>query len=187
MKIAVFSSASKNQSKENIILAEKIGKYLAEIGATVMTGGCTGIPALIAKSAFENGAETIAYYPDLNERDLLNNEQAHNNDLSNVYTHKRFFKGFCYRSVRMIEDADGAIVLNGRFGTLSEFTIAVEEGLSVAVIEGSGGITDEIKKLAKIVYKQFPYSHVFFSQHYKTAINKLIDYNKLTLGSEKLS
>ncbi len=28
----------------------------------------------------------------------------------------------------MIEDADGAIVFNGRFGTLSEFSIAVEEG-----------------------------------------------------------
>lgn len=141
---------------------------------TVITGGCIGLPAIVAKSAFNNGAETIAYYPDLTERDLFLNKKIHSNDLENNYTHKRFFKGFCYRSVRMIEDADGAIVFNGRFGTLSEFTVAVEEGLNVAVIEGTGGITDEIKRLADIVYRQFPYNHVVFSVDYKSAIDKLI-------------
>lgn len=175
MKIAVFSSASGNHEQENIKLAEDIGRYLAEKGITVITGGCIGLPAIVAKSAFNNGAETFAYYPDLDERELLMNEQVHNNDLENSYTHKKFFKGFCYRSVRMIEDADGAVVFNGRFGTLSEFTIAVEEGLNIAIIEGTGGITDEIKKLAEIVYKQFPYNHVVFSEDYKVAIDKLIE------------
>jgi uncharacterized protein (TIGR00725 family) len=180
MKIAIFSSASGQHEQENIDLAENIGKYLAEKGITVITGGCIGLPAIVAKSAFTNGAETIAYYPDLNERELFMNEQIHNNDLQNNYTHKKFFKGFCYRSVRMIEDADGAIVFNGRFGTLSEFTIAVEEGLTVAVIEGTGGITDEIKNLAEIVYKQFPYNHVVFSKNYKEAIDNLMrDIHKL--------
>lgn len=174
MKIAVFSSASGTHNQENLRLADNIGKYLAEKGVTVLTGGCIGLPSIVAKSAFNKGAETIAYYPDLNERELLMNQKVHNNDIENVYTHKKFFKGFCYRSVRMIEDVDGAIVFNGRFGTLSEFTIAVEEGLKIAVIEGTGGITDEIKKLAGTVYKQFPYSHVIFSKDYKTAIDELI-------------
>lgn len=174
MKIAIFSSASGTHEQENINLAEKIGKYLAEKEITVITGGCIGLPSIVAKSAFANGAETIAYYPDLDERELLMNEQVHNNDLENNYTHKKFFKGFCYRSVRMIEDADGAIVFNGRFGTLSEFTIAVEEGLNIAVIEGTGGVTDEIKKLGELVYKQFPYNHVVFSKDYKSAIDELI-------------
>lgn len=175
MKIAIFSSADGNHTKENIDLAEKIGKYLAEEGVSVITGGCTGLPSIEAKSAFNHGAETIAYYPDLSERELFMNKQAHNNDIENIYSLKKFFKGFCYRSVRMIEDADGAIVFNGRFGTLSEFTVAVEEGLYIAVVEGTGGVTDEIKKLAEIVYKQFPYSNVVFSKDYKTAIDKLIE------------
>lgn len=174
MKIAIFSSASEEMSEENIVLAQNIGKYLAEKAVTVMTGGCLGLPAVVAKVAFENGGETVAYYPDLSERELLMNAQVHNNDLSNVYTHKRFFKGFCYRSVRMIEDVDGAVVFNGRFGTLSEFTIAVEEGLQIAVIEGTGGVTDEIKRLADVIYKQFPYNHVVFSENYKDAIDQLM-------------
>lgn len=175
MKIAIFASASPQITYENLLLAQNIGKYLAEKGITIITGGCVGLPSAVAQSAFSAGAETIAYYPDLSERDLLQNAQAHNNDLSHKYTQKRFFKGFTYRSVRMIEDADGAIVFNGRFGTLSEFSIAVEEGLKIAVIEGTGGITDEIKKLAEIVDRQFPNSHVIFSNDYKYAIDKLIE------------
>ena len=175
MKIAIFASASPQITDENLLLAQNIGIYLAEKGITIITGGCVGLPSAVARSAFSAGAETIAYYPDLSERDLLQNAQVHNNDLSSEYTHKRFFKGFTYRSVRMIEDADGAVVFNGRFGTLSEFSIAVEEGLKIAVIEGTGGITDEIKKLAEIVDRQFPNSHVIFSNDYKYAIDKLIE------------
>lgn len=174
MKIAIFSSASSNISDENILLAQNIGKYLAEKQVTVVTGGCIGLPSVVAQNVFSNGGQTEAYYPDLGERELQMNAQVHNNDLGNSYTNKRFFKGFTYRSVRMIEDCDGAIVFNGRFGTLSEFTVAVEEGLKLAVIEGTGGITDEIKRLAEIVDRQFPNSHVVFSDNYKDAIDKLI-------------
>jgi hypothetical protein len=176
MKICIFSSANTGITEENILLAQQVGTYLAERGVTVMTGGCTGLPAIVAETVFAHGGETIGYFPDLNERDLLANARLHNNDLfHNCYTHKRFFKGFMYRSVRMIEDADGAIVFSGRFGTLSEFTIAVEEGLKVAVIEGTGGITDEIRRLADIVDRQFPDSHVVFSNDYKQAIDRLIE------------
>lgn len=175
MKIAIFASASPQMTDENFLLAQNIGIYLAEKGITIITGGCVGLPSVVARSAFSAGVKTLAYYPDLSERDLLQNAQVHNNDLSSEYTHKRFFKGFTYRSVRMIEDADGAVVFNGRFGTLSEFSIAVEEGLKIAVIEGTGGITDEIKNLAEIVDRQFPNSHVIFSNDYKYAIDKLIE------------
>ena len=174
MKIAIFSSASSQMTEENIALAQNIGKYLAKKGIIVITGGSTGLPSVVSKAAFQNGAWTEAYYPDIDERGLLMNTRVHNNCLEDIYTHKKFFKGFTYRTVRMIEDADGAIVFNGRFGTLSEFTIAVEEGLKLAVIEGTGGITDEIRRLAKIVDRQFPNSHVVFSNNYKEAIDKLI-------------
>ena len=127
MKIAIFASASPQITDKNLLLAQNIGIYLAEKGITIITGGCVGLPSAVARSAFSAGAETIAYYPDLSERDLLQNAQVHNNDLSSEYTHKRFFKGFTYRSVRMVEDADGAVVFNGRFCTLSELSIAVEK------------------------------------------------------------
>lgn len=174
MNIAVFSSAAGETNEENIHLAQDIGRYLAEKGVTVLTGGCGYLPSIVARSAFSFGGETVAYYPDLSERELLINARVHNNDLENTYTHKRFFKGFMYRSVRMIEEADGAIVFSGRFGTLSEFAIAVEEGLPIAVIEGTGGITDEIKRLAEVVDRQFPDSHVIFSEDYMKAIDGLI-------------
>ena len=35
----------------------------------------------------------------------------------------------------------------GSFGTLNEFTIAYDEGKVIGVLEGSGGVADEIREL----------------------------------------
>ncbi|MGB0925387.1 MAG: hypothetical protein ACPGTS_01620 [Minisyncoccia bacterium] len=174
MKIAVFSSASNIISKENLKLAQNIGEYLAEKKVSVLTGGCVGLPAVVAERAFHTGAETVAYYPDVSEKELLKNIKIHNNDIALHYSEKKFFNGFTNRSIRMIENADAAIVFNGRFGTLSEFSVAIEEGLQVGVIEGTGGITDEIKNLGTVVSRDFK-NEVIFGKDYKLVIDELIE------------
>ncbi len=74
----------------------------------------------------------------------------------------------------MIKSIDGAIVLNGRVGTLSEFTIAIEEGLPISVLEGTGGITDHLKKIIKISKKKYLKDKIYFTSSYKKAIDNLI-------------
>jgi predicted Rossmann-fold nucleotide-binding protein len=176
MKIAVFSSAFNKPSQENILLAERIGLYLAKNKITVLTGGCIGLPSLVAKSAFENGSETIAYYPDISEKELVSNQAIHNNDLSGVYSEQKFYEGFTQRSIEMIKEADAALVFNGRLGTLSEFTVGVEEGLPTGVIEGSGGVSDEIKRLCVLVNRDLVKDNITIGNDYKQIINKLIEY-----------
>lgn len=174
MKLAIFSSASQIMTKENIQLAKDIGKYLAKQGIEVITGGCKGLPSLVAQEAYKNGAKTTAYYPDVSELDLYKNEIIHNNDILGVYSEKKFYDGFTKRSIKMIEDADAAIVFNGRFGTLSEFTVAVEEGLRVGVVEGTGGISDEIRSLCALVKRDMSQNQIIFSYDYKALIDRLI-------------
>lgn len=71
----------------------------------------------------------------------------------------------------MIHDADAVILMNGRIGTLSEFTIAVEEGKRVAVITETGGVADHLEYILDIAQKEFP-GQVFFSN----SIPEIIDW-----------
>jgi len=133
-------------------------------------------PSIVAKSAYRNGSETVAYYPDVSEKELIDNQKIHNNDLSGVYTEKKFYEGFTQRSIEMIKEADAAIVFNGRLGTLSEFTVGVEEGLPTGVIEGSGGVSNEIKRLCILVNRDLEKDNITISKNYKEIIDKLIKY-----------
>ena len=151
IKIAVFSSAYNNPNQEHIDMAQKIGKYLAEKNCVILTGGCIGLPAMVAAHAHAFGAETVAYYPDVSEKELIKNKKVHNNDIDGNYSEKKFYDGFTKRSIEMIHDADVALAFNGRLGTLSEITVAIEEGLPTGIIEKSGGVSDEMRKLCTLV------------------------------------
>ncbi len=176
MKIAVFGSAGNNISLDTEKLCESVGKYLAEKGVTVVTGGSNGIPGIIIKHAFSAGAKTEAYSPD---KDEDSHKKRGDNLPLDYFTEKRFIPGFTQRSLEMIKDCDGALVVGGRIGTLSEFTIALEEGLNVAVLKGSGGIADHLEYIVSVAKKEFP-NKVIFEEDYKKAIDALIEHGVKT-------
>lgn len=175
MKIAIFSSWLPQVSLENQKLAKNIARYLAGKGITVVTGGCSGIPALCVEEAYKHGAKTIGYFPHKDHNDYKDRQHEENTHDIEFYTTAHFIHGFTARSLEMIKNVDAAIVLNGRIGTLSEFGIAIEEGLSLAVIEGTGGVTDELQRLTKLVNKEFPNNEVIFETDYKKVIDGLIE------------
>jgi uncharacterized protein (TIGR00725 family) len=174
MKIAIFSSWLPKVSEENQILAKENASYLAEQGVTVVTGGCSGIPAVCIEEAYRLGAKTVGYFPHKDKKDYTDRQHEENTHDIRYYAEAHFIQGFTARSLEMIKNVDAAIVLNGRIGTLSEFGIAVEEGLPLAVIEGTGGITDELQRLTKLVNKEFPNNEVVFEKDWKVAIDGLI-------------
>ncbi|MCB9809159.1 hypothetical protein H6776_02045 [Candidatus Nomurabacteria bacterium] len=172
LRIAIFSSASQEIEQQNISLSDQIGELLAKHDVTVVTGGSTGIPARVVESAKEHGGKTIMFSPD---SDHTTHQERHDNHSMDFYDSIFFGEGFTERSLRMIQNIDGAIVLNGRTGTLSEFTIAVEEGVPVAVITGTGGISDHLSHILDIIDKEFP-EEVFFGNDYQEQIRKLISH-----------
>jgi uncharacterized protein (TIGR00725 family) len=180
MKIAIFSSWLPIVSHENKILAEKIGKYLAKKDVTIVTGGCSGIPAICIESAYAHNARTIGYFPHKNEHDYHDRQHEENTHDIKYYTTAHFIHGFTARSLEMIKNVDAAIILNGRIGTLSEFGIAIEEGLPIGIIEGTGGISEMVKDIMYIAQKNSSSAEIYFDTDYKKVIDHLIYNNKTT-------
>jgi predicted Rossmann-fold nucleotide-binding protein len=100
MKIAIFSSWLPIISHENKILADEIGKYLAEKDITVVTGGCSGIPAVCIESAYTHNAKTIGYFPHKNEHDYYDRQHEENTHDIQYYSSAHFIHGFTARSLK---------------------------------------------------------------------------------------
>lgn len=165
MKIALISSASHTISESNVLRAEAIASYLHKVGnIEVMTGGSQGIPGLIVQKAKAAGMKTTAYSPDEN-KDL--HASRHDNLDLQYFDEVNHFRGFTERTLAMFQKADGILVLNGRMGTLSEFTIALEEGKRVGVITGTGGIADHLEEIMQMAQKDFPGQAFFHDDHTK--------------------
>ena len=76
------------------------------------------------------------------------------------------YTGFEYsgRNLLLTRSADAVVVVCGRMGTLNEFTIAFEDQKPIGVLEGTGGIADELSDIVKkanrgpgkIIYEKDP-------------------------------
>jgi uncharacterized protein (TIGR00725 family) len=86
--------------------------------------------------------------------------------------------GLMGREVTNIHSSDMVIILGGRSGTLGEFAIAYDEGKLIGVLQGTGGITDEIERIidtfekdtgAQLIYSRDPVELVTqLSDEYET-------------------
>lgn len=169
--IAVFGSADPDVAPEAKKTALALGKYLAEKGIKVITGGSVGVPGLVIQSAKENGAITEGFFPD---HDPVSHSKRSDNQGIEYFDTYRFIPTFTARSLAMISEADGAVLINGRIGTLSEFCMAVEEGLPIAVVLGTGGIADELENIIAIAKKEY-HSKIIFDRDYSRAIDRLLE------------
>lgn len=171
MKLAVISSANEIISQSNRETVLRIAEYLQKLGSVeIMTGGSHGIPGLMVEKAKELGMKTTAYSPD-EDRDL--HASRHDNQSLEYFDEVKHHKGFTLRSLVMLQDADAILALNGRMGTLSELTIALEEEKRVGIVTNTGGIADELRHIIEITKKDYA-DRVFFSDDYIKVINWLI-------------
>ena len=89
------------------------------------------------------------------------------------FTEHNFVPGFTARSLAMLNSVDGVLVLNGRMGTLSEYAIALEEGIPTAVVTSTGGIAQHLEVITQQCKKKYTFEPTFESD-YKVAIDKLV-------------
>lgn len=69
------------------------------------------------------------------------------------------------RNVPFVRTCDGIIAISGRIGTLNEFTIAYDEGKTIGILKGTGGISDRIEDIVdksgkeggKVIYESDPH------------------------------
>ncbi len=80
------------------------------------------------------------------------------------------------RSVPLVAGADAAIVIGGAEGTLVEFAVAVKEGKKIGVLERTGGLADQVRKLeAHRLKKILKGSTIIYSKSPRELVKELRD------------
>lgn len=129
-------------------LAEQLGSEIAKKGHILTTGSTAGLPDRAAHGARLSGGMSVGFSPAGSLREHLRKYRLpfENYDFIN-------FTGMEYagRDLYLIQSSDAVITVGGRFGSLHEFTSALETSKPCGILLGSGGAADLIPKLMEIL------------------------------------
>lgn len=144
--ICVSGAASGDTVKASAQLALETGAAIAEAGHILTTGATIGIPYYAAMGAKEAGGVSIGFSPAVSLREHLRKYRLP----SNCYDFINF-TGLNYvgRDLYLVQSSDAVITIGGRFGSLHEFTSALEAHKPCGILLGSGGTADQIPKLVE--------------------------------------
>ncbi len=109
--ITVFGSARFKEDHPYYIKSREMGKRIAQLGLTTMTGGGPGVMEAANRGAFEEGGKSVGC-----------NIKLPFEQNPNPYTNVSItFNHFFIRKVLMVKYSYGFIIMPGGFGTMDEF------------------------------------------------------------------
>jgi hypothetical protein len=144
--ICVSGAAAGSTVKLSNHLATALGKAIAEEGHILTTGATVGLPYYAAHGAKEVGGTSIGFSPASSLREHLRKYRLPHDVFDFIN-----FTGMNYvgRDLYLVQSSDAIITVGGRFGSLHEFTSALEAHMPCGVLLGSGGTADLIPDLMK--------------------------------------
>lgn len=162
LTVGVMGSADTDADEVVGKRARMMGEAIAEQGLILITGACPGLPYECALGTRAYGGMSVGISPALSLDEHIHkyNSPTDAFDIL-IYTGS----GLMGREVTNIRSSDMVVIVGGRSGTLGEFAIAFDEGKLIGILEGSGGITDEIPAMverfgkdtgARLVYEPDP-------------------------------
>ncbi len=151
IQIGVMGSAGGRIGRPELELARRLGRRIAERGATIVTGACPGLPHAAVLGAHEAGGESLGVSPALSREEHVN---VYGSPLQPYTTIVFTGSGLMGRETHNIHSSDFVLFLGGRSGTLGEFCIAYDEGKLIGVLRNSGGISNEFERIAQLVCKE---------------------------------
>jgi len=146
--ICVSGAAAGETVIQDADIAEQLGAEIAKRGHLVTTGATIGLPMHAARGAKEAGGISIGFSPAASLREHLRKYR-----LPYKYFDFINFTGMEYvgRDLYLVQSSDAIITVGGRFGSLHEFTSALEAGKPCGVLLGTGGTADLIPQLMEIL------------------------------------
>lgn len=176
MKVAigVMGSSSGEITEDVRKKAYELGAAIARRGCILVTGACPGLPHDAARGCAEQGGMTVGISPALGREEHIERYKSpvdHYDVL--IYTGS----GLMGREVTSIRSCDVVVIIGGRSGTLGEFAIAYDEGRLIGIVEGSGGISDEIRHIVRIVSKETG-AVIFYDPDPQTLLDRLLAYHR---------
>jgi len=151
-KICISGGAEGEAAEKAYELAQIVGREIAKRGHILITGATHGVPWEAAVAAKKAGGTTIGFSPAGSEEEHIRKFRLPADE--KVYDHIIYAEaGYTGRNMLMVRSSDATICIDGRIGTLNEFTVAFEENEIVGVMEGSGGVTDVIRAILEVADK----------------------------------
>lgn len=144
--ICVSGAAAGHTVKSSSKLAEDLGAAIAKAGHVLTTGATVGLPYYAACGAKKAGGSSIGFSPASSLREHLRKYHLPYECFDFIN-----FTGMNYvgRDLYLVQSSDAVITVGGRFGSLHEFTSALEAGKPCGILVGSGGTADIIPALLK--------------------------------------
>lgn len=142
--ICVSGAASGKTVASSHELASELGTAIAKAGHMITTGATVGLPFYAAKAAKDAGGMSIGFSPASSLREHVAKYRLPIGVFDFIN-----FTGMHYvgRDVHLVQSSDAIITVGGRFGSLHEFTTALESHMPCGVLTGSGGTADIIDEL----------------------------------------
>lgn len=172
-KFVVSGSADTSTCCNDVLAkSEEVGREIVRQGGILITGATTGAPHAAAKGAKEEGGFSVGISPAASYRAHVKSYK-----LPTDYFDFIIYSGFHYsgRNLILTKAADAVIVVCGGFGTLNEFTIALEDNRPIGILTGTCGATDQIGGLLRNI--KDPHKHgagkVIFSDDPKNLVKQL--------------
>lgn len=142
--------------------AERLGRAIANAGHVITTGATVGLPYFAAQAATKEGGMSIGFSPAASVREHLRKYRLPVDAFDFIN-----FTGMSYvgRDLYLVQSSDAVLTVGGRFGSLHEFTSALEAGMPCGILLGSDGTADLIPQLmetleppnrGKVVYSDNP-------------------------------
>lgn len=161
--------------------AMALGEEIARRGHILTTGATVGLPEAAAAGAQAAGGMVVGFSPAGSMREHLRKYRLpyENYDFIN-------FTGLQYvgRDLYLIQSSDAVITVGGRFGSLHEFTSALEDHKPCGILVNSGGTADIIPQLMEILEPPKRSLVVYDSDPVKL-VGKIEDILKKKLGDLK--
>lgn len=144
LTIGAMGSASDVLAQSQRDKAYALGQAIGGRGYTLITGACPGLPYECARGARDNGGLSVGISPALSLDEHVHKYLSPSDAFDVlIYTGS----GLMGREVTNIHSSDMVVILGGRSGTLGEFAIAYDEGKLIGVLEGTGGITAQLRNI----------------------------------------
>ena len=150
MTVGIMGSAGGVIADEIKAKLRELGRCIARRGYVLITGAAPGMPHETVLGAFEADGIVVGVSP------ALNLEEHVTKYLSPTRGYRAIIftgSGLMGREIENIRSCDVVIFAGGRSGTLGEFSIAFDEGKIIGILNGTGGITDHLSEIIRMINK----------------------------------
>jgi len=172
MTIGVMGASGGDLSQEIKQRAYRLGEAIAERDATLISGGCPGLPYEAVRGAKAKGGLVVGISPGLSidEHQGKYRSPVEGFDVL-IYTGS----GLMGREITNIRSCDIVVIAGGRSGTLGELAIAYDEGRLIGILTGTGGITGMVEEIIRACKKETG-ACVLYDDDPTLLIDRLLEY-----------